>query len=83
MTDPGLKLFVNRLPLNWSESTIFEYFQSYGKVSSVELFKEKFVSTNHTGLGCAYVKFLLRSEAEETMASLNHSQVKYGLFRQK
>lgn len=74
--DPGLKLFVNHLPANWTEVMIYDYFQAYGKISAVQLFQDSYGSIFYLGLGCAYVKFLIRSEGEETMAKLNHSQVK-------
>jgi len=74
--DPGLKLFVNHLPKDWPESTILEYFSAHGKVIQVYLFKSDYKSNKNTGLGCAYVKFAIKSEAEEAMSKLNHSQVR-------
>lgn len=74
--DPGLKLFINHLPKDWSESTIFDYFSAHGKISQVHLFKSNSQSNKNSGLGCAYVKFQTKSEAEEAMSKLNHSQVK-------
>ena len=81
--DPGLKLFVWHLPLIWTEHTIFDFFQPYGHISKVDLFKANFQSKNYPGLGCAYVSFKLKSEGEEAMAKLNHSQGTYDLYSLK
>jgi RNA recognition motif-containing protein len=74
--DSGLKLFVNHLPKDWTESMIFDFFSAHGKVLQVSLFKSLNQSNRFSGLGCANVKFAIRSEGEEVMAKLNHTQVK-------
>jgi RNA recognition motif-containing protein len=73
--DPGLKLFVKHLPQDWNQKMVFEFFSAYGIVSEVVLFTEAKQSKGKSGLGCAYVRFVARSEGEDVMAKLNHSQV--------
>jgi hypothetical protein len=55
---------------------IFDFFSAHGKVLQVSLFKSLNQSNRFSGLGCANVKFAIRSEGEEVMAKLNHTQVK-------
>ena len=74
MTDPGLKLFISHLPLTWDEEATYQYFQAYGKISSVELFHDQYGGINQLAYGCAYVKFCIKAEGEETMKKINHSQ---------
>lgn len=55
MTDPGLRLFIKHLPLTWTERTIEEYFQAYGEVLSVFLFKANQQSKlKHRSWECIY-----------------------------
>ena len=76
MTDSGLKLFITHLPNDWTDKILLDYFSTYGKVASVEVFKDRFGSICSSGFGCAYVKFLCKAEGEQAMAQINHSQAK-------
>lgn len=70
MTEPRLKLFVSKLPLEWTESTISDYFKSFASILTVSLFTNETLSKFHKGLGCAHVSFERKSEAEEVNREL-------------
>ena len=79
MNEPKLKLFISQLPQEWKEQTIKEYFNTFGPVLSVSVFKEGDQSKPHLDLGCAYVLFKHRSDAESAMDRLNKPRVSYFL----
>jgi hypothetical protein len=49
------------------------YFEPHGLLLSVSLFQKEGRSKCHAGLGCAYVNFARKSEAEETIRALSKS----------
>ena len=71
MNDEHLKLFVTSLPDDWDHDKIKEYFSAQATVLEVEVFKEQGRSKKNLDLGCAYVKFAKKREAEEVMKKLS------------
>jgi len=68
-TEPSLKIFVSRLPAAWGESDVRRYFEPHGQLTQVSVF----TCEDRGSLGCAYVTFAKRSEAEEAVRTLSKS----------
>lgn len=64
-TDPELKLFVSNIDPAWDEQKIRDLFETYGDLISISQFTDQGRSNLHVDLGCAYVKFAHKSQAEE------------------
>ena len=71
MVDQTLKIFATKLPQDWTEDQVHEYFSAQGRVIEVNLFKDNGNSISYLGLGCAYIKFQSKPEAEEVMRQLS------------
>ena len=71
MSEPSLKLFATRLPKDWTDDQVKEYFSAQGSVTSVSVFKSQSKSSLHAGIGCAYITFQKKSEAEEVIRRLS------------
>jgi RNA recognition motif-containing protein len=71
MADQTLKIFATKLPLDWTDDQVKEYFSAQGSVLEVSVFKDSGKSKLSSGLGCAYIKFQNKAEAEEIMRKLN------------
>ncbi|OMJ87932.1 hypothetical protein SteCoe_10259 [Stentor coeruleus] len=71
MADQSLKIFATKLPQEWSDEQVREYFSAQGTVLEVSVFKDNNKSINHSGLGCAYIKFQSKTEAEEIIKNLS------------
>lgn len=69
----SLKVFVSRLPVAWGESDVRRYFEPHGQLTSISLFKRDGCSNIYKDLGCAYITFAKKSEAEETIRTLSKS----------
>ena len=75
MNEPRLKLFVANLPTDWDERAVREYFQGHAAVAETQLFTEASESKANAGIGCAYVTFERKSEAEEVIRKLEQAKV--------
>ena len=62
-------MFVSRLPAAWGESDVRRYFEAHGELTQVSIFTLE----GRGSLGCAYITFAKRSEAEETIRTLSKS----------
>ena len=71
MAEPNLKLFATRLPKDWTDDQVKEYFSAQYSVISVSVFKSQSKSILHSGIGCAYITFQKKSEAEEIILRLS------------
>jgi RNA recognition motif-containing protein len=71
MVDQSLKIFATKLPVEWTEEQVREYFSTQGNVLEVSLFKHNGKSKRYSGLGCAYIKFQNKIEAEEVIRKLS------------
>ena len=67
----SLKVFATKLPLDWTESQVREYFSAQATVLDVSLFKNNGKSNKKSGLGCAYITFQSKQEAEEVIKKLS------------
>ncbi|CAG9311537.1 unnamed protein product [Blepharisma stoltei] len=67
-SEPDLKLFVSKLPKEWDEINIKEYFETFGTIIDVSPFKDQ-----GKNLGCAYVRFAKKSHAEKCIRELERS----------
>ena len=67
-SEQSLKVFVSRLPLAWAETDVRRYFEVHGHLTQVSVFSDEGRS-----LGCAYITFAKRTEAEETIRALSKS----------
>lgn len=68
-----MKVFVSRLPTAWGEGDVRRYFEPHGEIASISLFTKESRSKPYQGLGCAYITFTRRSEAETTIRTLSRS----------
>ena len=68
-TESSLKIFVSRLPAVWGESDVRRYFEPHGELIQVSVF----TGEGRGNLGCAYVAFARKSEAEEAIRTLSKS----------
>ena len=75
MSEPYLKLFVSSLPRDWDEEGVRSYFQNYGALLDCRLFRESSKSKDKSGIGCAYVTFERKAEAEEAIRKLSEAKV--------
>ena len=71
-----MKLFVTQLPDDWDPDKIKEYLSAQGTVLEVEVFTDQGQSKPYVDLGCAYVKFAKKREAEEVMKKLSKEVVR-------
>jgi RNA recognition motif-containing protein len=71
MAESHLKLFATHLPKDWKDEQVKEYFSAQGSILEVSVFKLNNKSKYHSGLGCAYITFQKKSEAEEIIKRLS------------
>lgn len=72
MEEKSLKLFATKIPKDWTDQQVREYFNAQCPVQEVNLFKHQGNSNNYQGLGCAHIKFQRKSEAEELIVKFSN-----------
>ncbi|OMJ84267.1 hypothetical protein SteCoe_14690 [Stentor coeruleus] len=84
MVDQSLKIFATKLPKEWTDEQVREYFSAQAVVLEVSVFKDSGKSSIHLGLGCAYIKFQSKIEAEELIKNLSKEVSKtYSVYNKK
>lgn len=68
--ESNLKVFVSQLPPEWDESRLRDFFETHGALTEVSIFRHEGNSDCDLGLGCAYLTFARKSEAEDTIHKL-------------
>ena len=76
MSEDYLKLFVTQLPDDWDHDKIKNYFSAQASILEVSPFTDQGRSNPYSDLGCAYVKFAKKSEAEDLMKKLSKEPVR-------
>jgi len=41
MSEPALKLFVSKIPKEWDEEMVKQYFEVHGQIQQVEVFRDE------------------------------------------
>lgn len=41
MSEPALKLFVSKIPKEWDEEMVTQYFEVHGQILQVEVFRDE------------------------------------------
>ena len=68
----GMKLFIGRLPYEFSEDDLSEVFSKYGKIESVHLAKDK---DSGKSKGFAFITFQSRKEGSGAIKAMNGSEI--------
>lgn len=70
-----LKVFVSKLPKEWTETRVREFFEIHASITSVSLFRDNGESEIKLDLGCAYITFTRKSEAEDVIRKFTRQSV--------
>jgi RNA recognition motif-containing protein len=67
-----MKIFAGGLPYNLSETELRDFFEVYGKVSSIKLIIDK---NTHKGKGFGFIEMPNENEAKRAIEELNGAEV--------